>query len=312
MISKKTLKLFILVSLALTPLSAMAGKVQIATTTTDLMWAARSIGGDYVEVTSMLKGHENPHYIDAVPSFVLKASRADVVCFVGLELESAWLPKVLSRSGNAKVQKGGPGHCNTGEAITPLGVPTTQKDRSHGHVHAAGNPHYWLNPKTFAHAGKAIADAIIRVKPEIAKEINSNYSLFLKDMLDLLDKMRKKVGPVANNLKVMEYHEEFAYFFNAIGIESSGSLEEKPGVPPSASQIARMAIKARKQNINVIIASSNSPKRTIDSFVKKSGVTVPVITNVSLQPDFGEKDYKKMMLSLTDELVKKVKSSRNL
>lgn len=289
--------------------SSYADKIKLVTTTTDLAWAAKRIGGSYVSVQSMLKGHEDPHYVDAVPSFVLKASRADIVCSVGLELESAWLPKVLERSGNAKVQAGGTGYCNTGSAITPLDVPKGKIDRSQGHVHAAGNPHFWLDPKTFAHASKAIADAIVRTKPELAEPIASQYSKFLKDMLELQDQIRAKVSGLGSTLKVMEYHEEFSYYFRAIGLTSYGSLEEKPGVPPSSGRIARMALKAKKEEIKIILASSHSPKRLVESFTSKTHSTLPVYADLSVQPEFGKEDYNKMILNLTDNLVKTAKKT---
>src|SRR5262245_7336772 len=101
-----------LLTYVLTPLLSEA-KIRVITTVPDLAWAARKIGGENVDVSPLLNGTENPHYVDTVPDFIRQVADAQVVCIVGLQLEIGWMPKVLSRSGNARVQPGGAGYCET-------------------------------------------------------------------------------------------------------------------------------------------------------------------------------------------------------
>ena len=140
-----------LVALFTTPV--FAESLRVVTTTTDLAWLTKQIGGDEVEVTSLLSGEEDPHYVDAVPRFIHLVANADIVCVVGMDLEIGWMPKVLSKSANAQVQPGGKGYCETGKGVEALDVITNDVDRSMGDVHPDGNPHFQLSPLHMAQAG---------------------------------------------------------------------------------------------------------------------------------------------------------------
>ena len=133
-------KLFVIPFLFLS--SIALAKIKVVATLPDVAEVVRAIGGTEVDVNTLLSGSEDPHYADARPDYILKVSRADVVCAIGLDLEIGWLPKVLDKSGNAKVQSGGTGFCELGHTVKPLEVPTGVIDRSLGDVHPHGNPHF--------------------------------------------------------------------------------------------------------------------------------------------------------------------------
>ena len=101
-------------------------KINVITTTTDLQWLTKQIGGEKVKVESLLNGTEDPHYLDAMPHFISKVANADMFCLVGLDLEVGWAPKILSRSGNKKVQPGGKGYCETGKRSRHLMFPQVE------------------------------------------------------------------------------------------------------------------------------------------------------------------------------------------
>ena len=131
-------------------------------------------GREKVQVVSLLEGNEDPHYVDAMPNWISKVSNADVFCFVGMDLEIGWaLPKVLSKSGNAKVQSGGKGHCNAGASVKALEVPYGKIDRSMGDVHSGGNPHYHLGPTYYLQA----ADGIFSVLMEVDSSQRTSISI---------------------------------------------------------------------------------------------------------------------------------------
>lgn len=282
--------------------SALAD-VNVVTTIPELAWAAREIGGDDVSVISLLKGTENPHYVDAIPDFIAKAAKADVLCSVGLELEVGWLPKVLARSGNAKVQTGGEGFCETGRAIEVLDKPKGAVDRSMGDVHPDGNPHYWLSPTALAQGARAIRDALIRVDGARKAEYEANYSKLKTRLESIRDNHLQRLKPVSD-VVFMEYHQEFAYFFAAYGLSSAGSLEEKPGVPPSAGRIARVA-KEAKGKVRLLLASSTNPESTLKKFTEASGVpavSLPVMSRTNGEP----RDYEALQAALVNAILTKV------
>lgn len=247
-------------------------KIKVVTTLPDVAEVVKAIGGNQVDVSSLLSGGTDPHFADARPDYILKVNRADVVCSVGLELEIGWLPKVLEKSGNSKVQAGGPGFCELGKSVKPLDLPQGVVNRSLGDVHPHGNPHFTLDPLKLAESGAEVVRVLSQVDSANAGMYQKNYDAFKKQMESLHAQIKSKV----KKDKVMEYHKEFTYFFRAYGLESVGSLEEKPGMPPSATRIAEVAQMAKANKIQVLFATPSAPHKTLERFQELSGI--PVVT----------------------------------
>jgi len=247
-------------------------KIKVVTTLPDVAEVVKAIGGNQVDVSSLLSGGTDPHFADARPDYILKVNRADVVCSVGLELEIGWLPKVLEKSGKAKVKAGGPGFCELGKSVKPLDLPQGVVNRSLGDVHPHGNPHFTLDPLKLAESGAEVVRVLSQVDSANAGMYQKNYDAFKKQMESLHAQIKSKV----KKDKVMEYHKEFTYFFRAYGLESVGSLEEKPGMPPSATRIAEVAQMAKDNKIQVLFATPSAPHKTLERFQELSGI--PVVT----------------------------------
>ncbi len=248
--------------------SQSVATLKVVTTTPDLAEVVRAVGGNNVEVQSLLTGKEDPHYAEARPDYILKVNRADVLCSFGLELEIGWLPKVLEKSGNPRVQEGALGSCVMGKGIKALSVPQTAVNRSMGDIHAQGNPHFNLDPLKLAEASHIIATTLSRLQPEKASEFQKNQAEFQKTMKDLHARIKAMLKPE----KVLEYHKEFTYFFASYGIESLGSLEEKPGMPPSAARIATVARMAKEAHVKVLYATPSASHKTLEKFRELSGI----------------------------------------
>src|SRR5207244_2209187 len=158
-------KLLLALVLAL-PISAFAqGKLNVVTSTEDLAAIGREIGGDRATVDSIARGYQDPHFVEAKPSFILKLQRANVLIVVGRELEIGWLPPLLTQSRNGKIQLGGPGYLDASLNAEILEIPTGQVTRAEGDVHPLGNPHYWLDPENGKRIAKSIADKFSQLRP---------------------------------------------------------------------------------------------------------------------------------------------------
>ena len=153
-------------------------RIRVLTTTTDLREIAKEVGGDDVDVTCLTKGPEDPHFIDARPSFVKAASLADALVVTGMELEAGYEPLILSESRNAKIQKGQPGYIDCSVGVQALEVPTGAVDRSLGDVHQAGNPHYLTDPVWGKSAAKTIAEALAVISPLRAEALRNRAAEF--------------------------------------------------------------------------------------------------------------------------------------
>lgn len=256
----------------LTSLFAEA-KIKVVTTLPDIAELVAEIGAQEVEVQSLLQGSEDPHYADARPDYILKVNRADAVCMIGMDLESGWLTKVLAKSGNKKVQEGGTGFCVLGNAIKALDIPVGMLNRSLGDIHAHGNPHFNLSPLKMAEAGSEIVRVLSTIKPDKASFFQKNHESFRLRMSELQNTLAKNL----TSKKVMEYHKEFTYFFHAYNLETMGSLEEKPGMPPSAARIGLAAKIAKENKVVVLFATPSAPHKVLERFQELSGVPVVIV-----------------------------------
>src|SRR5207344_2779486 len=141
------------------------GKLNVMATTEDLASIAREVGGDRIVIESIARGYQDPHFVEAKPSFILKLQKADLLIVVGRELEIGWLPPLIQQSRNAKVQVGAQGYLDASLTASILEVPTGQITRAMGDVHPQGNPHYWLDPENGKRVAKEIADKLSELRP---------------------------------------------------------------------------------------------------------------------------------------------------
>lgn len=268
-------------------------KLKILTTIPDLAFAVSAVTGDRAEVDSLLAGSENPHYVDARPDLIRRVSDADIVCAVGLQLEDGWLPRVLQKSGNARIQAGGPGFCQMGPAVKLLQVPTQAVDRSMGDLHPAGNPHFWLSPTALAESTDALLKILGQVDSQNAAVYQQNATAFKKRMQELVKSLRPSVQAAIQLAQkssgkpplVIEYHREFAYVFETYGITSAGSIEEKPGVPPSAARLGTVALQTKDSGVRFAVAAPYAPLSLIHKFSEVSGLSHAILPASSKRTD---------------------------
>lgn len=279
-----------------TAIPAVAGeKIRVTTTLPEMAEIVRKIGGPDVEVKALLEGTEDVHFMEALPSFAVQVANSDIVCVAGLELEAAWMPKVLSKSGNSKVQPGGSGYCDASLKVTPLEKPKGPIDRSMGDIHPMGNPHYHLSPLALSDASKSILESLAKAKPEHRQVYAKAQAEFMKQMTDLHKRIQAKLKVLADQpqkTSVIEFHREFVYFFAAYGISSLGAIEEKPGVPPSAARLAERAKEAKAAGVKLALGALHSPERHLQKFQELSGIPykrVPVMVQRSGAADSIEK-----------------------
>jgi zinc/manganese transport system substrate-binding protein len=272
-------------------------KINMVTSTTELAWLAERIGGDRIQVESLLSGKEDPHFVEALPSFVAKVSRADIFCIVGLELEVGWAPKVIEKSNNPKISPGSLGYCEIGKNIKAIEVPKEKLDRSHGDVHSSGNPHFHLSPEHMAQAAEAIYLNLIAIDEAGSIFYKKNLQGLNSELSELKKQLSQKIrqSEKLRNSNFFEYHKEFSYFFFATGLKSSGTIEVVPGVPPSAGQIARSALIAKELKISLALAGPYAPNDVLTRFSEISG-TSTLMLPTSLARGENYLDYLPMLL----------------
>src|SRR6195256_5974464 len=164
MLKRLSFVLFV-AALAAGPASAQ-GKLTVVTSTEDLASIGREVGGDHITIEALARGYQDPHFVEAKPSFILKLQKADLLVAVGRELEIGWLPPLIQQSRNSKIQPGGQGYLDASERARILDIPTGQITRAMGDVHPQGNPHYWMDPENGKRISKEIADKLSEIRPK--------------------------------------------------------------------------------------------------------------------------------------------------
>lgn len=258
--------------LALLLFAPAQAELKVVATTPDIAWLVQRVGGKNVSVKSLAKSGDNYHFLDARPDFILAVNKADLVCRVGADLEIGWLPKILDRAGNKKVMNGGEGDCDLSRAVS-IEKPTHKIDRSMGDVHAAGNPHFWLSPFEMAKAAGEVEKRLGAIDPAKAAEYSANRAALEKELNALAVKIKEKLKTYAGK-KAFEYHKDFYYYFGAYGMESLGSIEEIPGVAPSAARLGKVALEAKQKGASFALALEHHPAAVLAKFSEISGVPV--------------------------------------
>ncbi len=255
-------------------------KIKVLTSVTDLAYFAQRIGGDRVQAESLVRGDQDPHFITARPDFILKASKADIFCQVGLDLEAGWLPVLFRQSRNPKILPGRPGFCDASAGVRILEKPEFKTDRSMGDIHLYGNPHYLTDPVNAAAAASNIRDALVRADPGSKEYYNSNYNI-LKEDLERLVQTETENMKAWQGVKIAVYHNEFLYFFERFGIQTGLIIEEKAGVPPSASRIRDAASIIKSENIKIIAIAPWSSPDYARALSRQTGAKVIVLPAAS-------------------------------
>lgn len=280
--------------------------MSILTTTEDLKSIARAIGGDRVKVDSLARGCQDPHFVAAKPSFMIKAKNADLFIRVGLELEIGYEELIIDGSRNQKIRIGGPGHLDASEGVGLLEVPTTTKvDRSMGDVHPMGNPHYWLDPENARIMARNIAGRLSELSPEDAEYFMENLAAFDKKMDEKMAEWNKKMAPFKGK-NIAIYHRSWPYFADRFGLVTACELEPKPGIPPSPAHLKEVIDMIRRDKIKVIIMEVFYDEKPARFVAAETGARVIIVPN-SVGGTKEAKDYFSLMDTIIDKLVEGLK-----
>jgi len=266
-----------LVAAVLTAWPARAqGKLTVVTTTQDLASIAQEVGGDRVTVEAIARGYQDPHFVDAKPSFILKLQKADLLVAVGRELEIGWLPPLIQQSRNAKIQVGAAGYIDASAGARILEIPQGQITRAMGDVHPAGNPHYWLDPengKTIAHQ---LAQAFTRLRPADRVGFEQRLAAFENRVSEAEKRWAAAMAPF-KGAKIVTYHRSFPNFADRFGLDIVGYVEPRPGIPPTPQHTLDLIAEMKRLNVKVVLVEPYFDLKTPNSIGQATGAAVLVM-----------------------------------
>lgn len=251
-------------------------QLNVVTTTSDLASIAQDVGGDKVKVSSLAKGYQDPHFVEAKPSFVLLLNKAQLLVLIGRDLESAWLPPLITQSRNAKIQPGSNGYLDASQNVKILDMPTGAITRAMGDVHPSGNPHYWLDPQNGGRIARSIEGRLSQLDPANAAYYKGRAADFERR---LADAQKRWIGLMApyKGVKVITYHRSWTSFADAFGLDVIGFVEPKPGIPPTPQHTLDVINAMKAQHVKIIMVEPYFDSKTPNSIASKSGAKVLVM-----------------------------------
>jgi len=296
--------------------TATARPLRVVTTIPDLASIAAAIGGEAVSVYSISQGREDPHFLQARPTYVVRARDADLWIRAGMELEVGWEPLVVEQSRNRAIRPGRPGFLDGAAFVAePLEVPTGPISRAQGDVHAEGNPHYLLDPLNARSVARGIGARLAELRPGEGERFREGTKVFVRELDermfgaaalgkaegdDLWERLRggtldawlaeqgieaggwwARTAPFRGN-PIATFHKSFTYFAHRFGLDVAIELEPVPGVPPSPAHLARVVETMQERNIGVLLMEPFYPRRPADFVARRTDARVAVVSSYSL------------------------------
>lgn len=304
----------------------------VCATVPELGSLAREIGGDAVTLTVFAKGSQDPHFVEARPTFIRSLNQADAVIQVGLGMEAGWMPPLLRNSRNSRIAFGSPGFIDASTAVQPMQVPAGAVDRSMGDVHGQGNPHYLVDPLNGLRVARLLRDRFCALRPAESARFTARYDDFAGRVATALvgEPLAKKygvdgveklsvlfergelprflksqgedqllggwLGALAphHGAKVVDDHNMWPYFARRFGVTVAAHLEPKPGLPPTTAHLATVVEQMRRERIRVILANAYYDPRHAQFVARRAEAVVAHMAHqVGARPDTD--DYLAML-----------------
>jgi zinc/manganese transport system substrate-binding protein len=279
-------------------------KLNVVATTSDIHALVAIVAGDKVNLSQIARGTQDPHFIEAKPSYMVKMRDADLIVVNGLELEIGWLPTLIKGARNPKVNQNSDGFFDLGAQITPMNKPTGKLTRAMGDIHPEGNPHFTLDPVR-------MSDLAIKLADKLAAMDTKNKDFYISNAKNHQNETAKKIKDWQARIKksgitsVVTYHPSMNYFMDRFGINVATHLEAKPGIPPTAQHILSVIETMKKQTVKLILIDSFFDTKVAERVAKE----VPHAKVVSIGIAVGSLPQLKTLDDVSEQLVKAIESA---
>ena len=250
-------------------------KLNVVATTQDLASLTEDVGGDRVSVEAIARGYQDPHFVEAKPSFILKLYRCDLLVLVGRELEIGWLPPLIQQSRNSRIQVGARGYLDASLHAKILEIPTGQITRAMGDVHPQGNPHYWLDPENGHVIAKDILAKLVELRPNDRAYFEQRFADFEKRLTEAEKRWEEMMTPY-KGIDLVTYHRSFPNFTDRFGLDIVGYVEPRPGIPPSPRHTLDLINEMKRLQVKLILVEPYFDLKTPNAIARETGGRVLV------------------------------------
>lgn len=260
---------------------------------------AQELGGDKLKVYNATTALQDVHHVEARPSLIARARNADLMVCTGAELEVGWLPLLLSQAGNGRIQPGQPGFLEASNFVTRIEVPQLL-DRSQGDVHPAGNPHIVLDPRNIAKVTEALAARLAQLDAANADFYTARAKAFQERWLDATQRWEKQAVPL-KGMAIVVYHKDLSYLIRWLGMREVGTLEPKPGVPPTTGNLSELLTRLAREPARAIVRSAYNDPKAADWLAERARIPVVVLPYT-----VGGSEQAKDLFGLFDDTIRRL------
>ena len=289
--------LVMVVVLALTMASTASADIRILACEPEWASLAKELAGDKATIHSATTGLQDVHKITARPSLIAKMRRADLIICTGADLEAAWLPLLLRKSGNPKVLPGKPGNIEAASYVTMREIPVSI-DRSEGDVHPQGNPHIHTDPRNIGRVAQVIGKRLARIDPQNADYYAKRFEDFGQRWKTAVARWAREAASL-RGMPIVTQHKSWTYLIEWLGLERIAVLEAKPGIPPGAGHLASVAQQLEQKPARAIIRAAYQSPRASAWLAERSKVPT-----VALPYTVGGNEKARDLFSLYDETLR--------
>lgn len=272
-----------------------AQPIFVVTTTSDLAAIAKAVGGDRVKVESIAKGFQDPHYVEAKPSYMKLVNQAHLLLHVGLQLEIGWLPLLIQGARNPKLVQ-----VDLSQGITVLERPTGPISRAQGDIHPEGNPHYWLDPRNGIVMARRIDRELKSLVPGEGAYFDQNLKLFESDLERRRRQWEERMTPFRGT-EVVAYHKQWEYLAHWLELSIIGYVEDKPGIPPAPQHLANLIRTMQQRKIKALLVANFTNPSIPQSVADKGGARM-IVLSASVGGEKGIETYADLFESIVGKL----------
>jgi ABC-type Zn uptake system ZnuABC Zn-binding protein ZnuA len=256
----------IIAGLVVFALSSAGAAIRVVTSLPDLAEFVQHVGGEKVTVDFIVRGNQNPHFIEVKPSYMMKLKSADLFFLVGMDLE-IWAPQIIDGSRNSSLTV-----VDLSKKIQKLEVPG-KVDASMGDVHRFGNPHYWLDPRNVRIMVHDIVSALSAVSPADAQLFHANAEAYLK-RLDASVREWEQIMRPFTGAKIVTFHTSWSYFAQWLNLTVAGQVEPKPGIQPTPGHTSELLQLVRSSGIKAIVVEPFYDASAAEQIARSGGSKV--------------------------------------
>ena len=266
-------------------------------------WAAlaQELGGERVSAFAATTARQDPHRIEARPSLIARMRQADLAICTGSQLEIGWLPLLLTQSGNARVQPGAPGFLEASQYVAKLEVPSAI-DRAMGDIHPAGNPHIHLDPRNIAKVAAALTGRLAALDPAGADFYRARAADFATRWQAAVERWERE-GSALKALPIVVYHRDLSYLIHWLGMREAGSLEPKPGIPPTPAHLAELVERMKRDPARLVVYSPYSNPKAAEFLAERTGIPAAMLPYT-----VGGTEQAKDLFGLFDDTLRRLRA----